>query len=219
MARNKTSKAWMHEHVTDRYVRQARQEGYRSRAAYKLRELARQDRLILPGAVVVDLGAAPGGWSQVAAELAGPKGRVLAVDILDMQPLPGVEFIRGDFGDEAVLQALEARLGGTQADLVLSDMAPNISGIRMVDQARSAQLAELALDFALKWLKPEGNVLVKMFQGEAYNGLREQMRRQFRQVLTRKPQASRSRSAEIYLLGRGLKGAQQAGFGVAAPLE
>jgi 23S rRNA (uridine2552-2'-O)-methyltransferase len=219
MARNKTSKAWMHEHVNDPYVRQARQEGYRSRAAYKLRELARQDRLIAPGAVVVDLGAAPGGWSQVAAELAGPKGRVLAVDILDMQPVPGVELIRGDFGDEAVLQALEARLAGTQADLVLSDMAPNISGIRMVDQARSARLAELALDFALKWLKPEGNLLVKTFQGEAYSGLREQMRRQFHQVLTRKPQASRSRSAEIYLLGRGLKGVREAGFGVAPPLE
>jgi 23S rRNA (uridine2552-2'-O)-methyltransferase len=207
MARNKTSKAWMHAHVTDPYVRRAKQEGYRSRAAYKLRELAQQDRLILPGMIVVDLGAAPGGWCQVAAEMAGPKGRVLAVDILEMPPLPGVEVIQGDFGEQAVLQALETRLHGSRVDLVLSDMAPNISGIGMVDQARSARLAELALDFSLKWLKPEGNLLVKAFQGTAYNSLREQMRAHFRQVLTRKPQASRSRSAEMYLLARGLKGA------------
>jgi 23S rRNA (uridine2552-2'-O)-methyltransferase len=211
MAKHKTSKAWMHEHVTDPYVRQAKQEGLRSRAAYKLRELAAQDRLIRPGMVVVDLGSAPGGWSQVAAELVGPKGRVLAVDILDMQPVPGVEFIQGDFREDAALAALEARLGGARADLVLSDMSPNISGIGMVDQARSAHLAELALEFALKWLKPEGNMAVKAFQGEAYNDLREQMRRHFRQVLTRKPAASRSRSAEIYLLGKGLKDGQSAG--------
>jgi 23S rRNA (uridine2552-2'-O)-methyltransferase len=205
MARNKTSKAWMHEHVTDPYVRQAKQAGYRSRAAYKLLELARQDGLIRPGMVVVDLGAAPGGWSQVAAELVGPKGRVLAVDILDMQQVPGVEFILGDFREEAALQALEARLEGARVDLVMSDMAPNISGIAMVDQARSAHLGELALEFALKSLKPDGNLLVKAFQGEAYNDLRERMRRHFRQVLTRKPQASRRRSPETFLLARGLK--------------
>jgi 23S rRNA (uridine2552-2'-O)-methyltransferase len=205
MARNKSSKAWMHEHVTDPYVRQAKQAGYRSRAAYKLLELAQQDRLIRPGMLVVDLGASPGGWSQVAAELVGPKGRVLAVDILDMQPVPGVEFVQGDFREDAALHALEARLEGARVDLVLSDMAPNISGIGMVDQARSAHLGELALEFALKWLKPDGNLLVKAFQGEAYNELRENMRRHFRQVLTRKPQASRSRSAEMYLLARGLK--------------
>lgn len=206
MSRNKKSKAWMHEHVTDPYVRQAKQEGYRSRAAYKLLELAQYDRLIRPGMVVVDLGAAPGGWSQVAAELVRPKGRVLAVDILDMHAVAGVDFIQGDFREEAALHALEAKLGGVKVDLVLSDMAPNISGIGMVDQARSAHLAELALEFALKWLKPDGNLLVKTFQGETYSGLREQMRAHFRQVLTRKPQASRSRSAEIYLLARGLKG-------------
>jgi 23S rRNA (uridine2552-2'-O)-methyltransferase len=205
MARNKTSKAWMHEHVTDPYVRQAKQAGYRSRAAYKLLELAQQDRLIRPGMVVVDLGSAPGGWSQVAAELAGPKGRVLAVDISDMQPVPGVDFILGDFREQAALQALEARLEGARVDLVMSDMAPNISGIGMVDQARSAHLGELALEFALKWLKPDGNLLVKAFQGEAYNDLRQSMRRHFREVLTRKPQASRSRSAEMYLLARGPK--------------
>ena len=219
MARNKTSRAWIHEHVTDPYVRQAKQEGYRSRAAYKLRELAQQDRLIRPGMVVVDLGSAPGGWSQVAAELAGPKGRVLAVDILDMQPVAGVEFIQGDFREDGPLQVLEGRLAGAKIDLVLSDMAPNLSGIGMVDQARSAHLAELALEFALKWLKPEGNLLVKAFQGEAYNALREQMRRHFRQVLTRKPAASRSRSAEMYLLARGLKDGQSASPGAPAPLE
>lgn len=211
MAKNKSSRAWMHEHVTDPYVRQAKQDGYRSRAAYKLRELAQQDRLIQPGMLVVDLGCAPGGWSQVASELAGPKGRVLAVDILDMAPVPGVQFIQGDFREEAALAALEALLGDARVDLVLSDMSPNISGIGMVDQARSAHLAELALEFALKWLKPGGNLLVKAFQGEAYNDLREQMRRHFRQVLARKPAASRSRSAETYLLAKGLKDRQGAG--------
>ena len=204
MARSKTSKSWMQEHVTDPFVRQAKREGYRSRAAYKLQELARSDRLIQPGMLVVDLGAAPGGWAQVAAELAGPKGRVLAVDILEMEPVPGVEFIHGDFREEETLHRLEAALQGAKADLVVSDMAPNISGIAVVDQARAGHLAELALEFTLKWLKPGGNLLVKAFQGEAYNAVRGEMRRHFRQVLTRKPQASRSRSAETYLLGRDL---------------
>lgn len=211
MARNKTSKAWMHEHVTDPYVRQAKQDGYRSRAAYKLRELAQQDRLIQPGMVVVDLGAAPGGWSQIAAGLVGPKGRVLAVDILDMPAVAGVEFIQGDFREGQALQALEDKLAGGKVDLVLSDMSPNMSGIGMVDQARAAHLAELALEFALKWLKPGGNLLVKAFQGESYNALRQHMRRHFGQVLTRKPDASRSRSAEVYLLAKGLKDGQTAG--------
>src|SRR5512134_3681351 len=141
------SKRWMQEHVTDPFVRQAQREGYRSRAAYKLQELARNDRLIRPGMLVVDLGAAPGGWAQVAAELAGPKGRVLAVDILEMSPIPGVEFIQGDFREAETLRRLEAALQGAKADLVLSDMAPNISGISVVDQARAEQLAELALEF------------------------------------------------------------------------
>jgi 23S rRNA (uridine2552-2'-O)-methyltransferase len=207
MARTKTSKAWMHEHVTDRYVQQARQEGYRSRAAYKLMELAQQDRLIRPGMTIVDLGAAPGGWSQVASELTGPKGNVIAVDILDMPAVPGVTFIRGDFREDATLQALEEALAGQRVDLVVSDMAPNISGIGVVDQARAAHLAELALEFALKWLKPGGNLLVKTFQGEAYNELRGALRRHFRQVLTRKPGASRSRSSEIYLLAKDLTAA------------
>lgn len=202
--RSKTSKRWMQEHVTDPFVRQAKREGYRSRAAYKLQELARKEGLIRPGMLVVDLGAAPGGWAQVAAALAGPKGRVLAVDILEMAPIPGVEFVQGDFREEQTRQRLEAALQGAKADLVVSDMAPNISGIAMVDQARAGQLAELALEFALNWLKPGGNLLVKAFQGEAWDGVRGEMRRQFRQVLTRKPQASRSRSAETYLLGRDL---------------
>jgi 23S rRNA (uridine2552-2'-O)-methyltransferase len=154
--------------------------------------------------LVVDLGAAPGGWAQIAAELTGPKGRVLAVDILEMTPIPGVEFIQGDFREEDTLRRLEAALKGAKANLVLSDMAPNISGIAVVDQARAEQLAELALEFALKWLKPGGNLLVKAFQGEAYSAVRSAMRRHFRQVVTRKPQASRSRSAETYLLGRDL---------------
>jgi 23S rRNA (uridine2552-2'-O)-methyltransferase len=201
-------KDWMQEHVTDPFVRRAKREGYRSRAAFKLEELARRDRLLRSGMVVVDLGAAPGGWSQVAAAAAGPKGRVIAVDMLDMAPIPGVEFLRGDFREDDVLGRLEATLQGIQADLVLSDMSPNISGIATVDQARAALLAELALEFALKWLKPEGNFLVKAFQGEAYGALRSTLRAHFREVLTRKPQASRSRSPEVYLLGRALKAAE-----------
>jgi len=198
------SKPWMQEHVTDPFVRQAKQEGYRSRAAYKLKQLAQQDRLLRPGMLVVDLGAAPGGWSQVAAELTGPKGRVIAVDMLEMAPIPGVEFILGDFREDDTLRRLEATLQGALADLVLSDMAPNISGIAMVDQARAGHLAELALEFSLKWLKPGANLLVKAFQGEAYGTLRSQLRQHFREVVTRKPEASRSRSPEMYLLGRTL---------------
>ncbi len=195
----------MREHVTDPFVRQARQEGYRSRAAFKLKELCQQDRLIRPGMTVVDLGAAPGGWAQVAADLVGPKGRVIAVDMLEMAPVPGVEFLQGDFREEATLKQLEAALGGVRVDLVISDMAPNISGISMVDQARGMHLAELALEFAHKWLKPGGSLLVKTFQGEGYPALREVLRQSFSQVLTRKPLASRGRSSEIYLLAKGLK--------------
>ncbi len=201
MARSKSSRTWMQEHVSDRFVRKAKEEGYRSRAAFKLRELAQQDRLILPGMTVVDLGSAPGGWSQIAAELVGPKGRVVAVDILDMQALPGVEFIRGDFREAATLERLEEMLGERQVDLVLSDMSPNISGIGMVDQARAAHLAELAIEFGLERLKLGGNLLVKTFQGEAFAEVRDQMRRSFRRVLARKPDASRSRSPEMYLVG------------------
>jgi 23S rRNA (uridine2552-2'-O)-methyltransferase len=201
-------KAWMQEHIADPFVRRAKKEGYRSRAAFKLEELARRDRLLRSGMVVVDLGAAPGGWSQVAAAAVGPKGRVIAVDMLDMASIPGVEFLRGDFREDDLLGRLEATLHGIPADLVLSDMSPNISGIATVDQARAALLAELALEFSLKWLKPEGNLLVKAFQGEAYGALRRRFRADFREVVTRKPQASRSRSPEMYLLGRALKAAE-----------
>jgi 23S rRNA (uridine2552-2'-O)-methyltransferase len=204
MARSKTSKAWLREHVSDVYVRRARGEGYRSRAAYKLREIARFDRLITAGMTVVDLGAAPGGWSQVAAELVGPKGRVFAVDLLEMPPLRDVVFVRGDFRDATTVARLEAEFEAAPVDLVVSDMAPNISGIAISDQARVMHLAELALDFAVKWLKPEGKFLVKAFQGAGFPQLREAMRKHFRQVLTRKPHASRGRSSEIYLLGKGL---------------
>jgi len=193
----------MQEHVTDAFVQRAKREGYRSRSAYKLLEIARRDRLLAPGMTVVDLGAAPGGWSQVAAELVGPQGRVIAVDVLEMSPVTGVTFIQGDFREADTLNRLESALGAQAVDLVLSDMAPNISGIRMADQARAAELAELALQFAAKWLKPGGNMLLKMFQGTAFGEVREQMHRNFRQLLTRKPEASRDRSSEIYLLGRG----------------
>ena len=205
MARNKTSKAWMHEHVNDPYVRRAQAEGMRSRAAYKLQQLAERDHLLKPGMVVVDLGAAPGGWSQVAGRAAGPKGRVVAVDLLEMTPVAGVTFIHGDFGDEAVLAEVETALGGSGADLVLSDMAPNISGVASVDQARSVALAELALEFAVNHLKPQGNFLVKLFQGSGFDALVADIRRKFVQVMIRKPEASRSRSNEVYVVAKGLK--------------
>jgi 23S rRNA (uridine2552-2'-O)-methyltransferase len=204
MARNKTSKAWMHEHVTDPFVQQAKRDGMRSRAAYKLEELADRDRLILPGMTIVDLGSAPGGWSQVAAQRVGAKGRVIAVDVLDMAPISGVTFIRGDFREAETLSAVENLLSGATVDLVVSDMAPNISGIGVSDQARAAHLAELALDFAIQWLKPGGNLLLKAFQGSGYRELRAALRGHFQELLTRKPDASRARSSEIYLLAKGL---------------
>ena len=203
MPRSKTSKAWLHEHVNDPYVQRAKREGYRSRAAYKLQEIARTDQILAPGMTVVDLGAAPGGWSQVAAERVGPRGKVIALDLLQMAALRGVVFIQGDFREDETVARLEAELHGTIVDLVLSDMAPNMSGIGVADQARVVYLAELALDFAVKWLKPEGNFLVKTFQGVGFPELRAAIRGHFRQVLTRKPQASRGRSSEIYLLGKG----------------
>ena len=201
----KTSKAWMREHVTDPYVRRANAEGWRSRAAFKLQQIAEKDRLLKPGITVVDLGAAPGGWSQVAAKAVGTAGRVVAVDLLEMGSVPGVTVIAGDFSEQGTLAAVEAALGGGQADLVLSDMAPNLSGIAAADQARSIGLAELALEFAVKHLKPQGNFLVKLFHGAGYDAFVATMRRSFVQVLTRKPMASRSRSSEVYLLGKGLR--------------
>jgi 23S rRNA (uridine2552-2'-O)-methyltransferase len=200
----KTSKAWMREHVTDPYVKRAQVEGFRSRAAYKLQQIAERDNLLGPGTTVVDLGAAPGGWSQVAARTVGSTGLVIAVDILEMAQVPGVTVIHGDFQEQSTLEAVERALDGRPVDLVISDMAPNMSGIASVDQARAVGLAELALDFALTHLKPHGNFLVKTFQGAGYDELVTTLRRSFVQLLTRKPDASRSRSSEVYLLGRKL---------------
>lgn len=203
MARTKTSKAWMHEHVTDVYVRRAKQEGYRSRSAYKLLEILEKDKLVRPGMTVVDLGAAPGGWSQVLAPLVGSKGQVIALDILEMEPLRGAVLIRGDFSDESTLKLLEEQMGNRSIDLVVSDMAPNISGVGLVDQARSIHLAELALEFARGRLKPGGDLLVKVFQGAGLDEFRKQLTAAFASVAVRKPKASRDRSSEFYLLARG----------------
>jgi|SRR5262245_57688213 len=198
-------KTWMGEHVADVFVKRARAEGMRSRAAYKLAEIAGRDRLFHPGMVVVDLGAAPGGWSQVAARSVGPGGRVVAVDLLEMPPVPGVTFIRGDFRDVFTLAELERTLAGAQPDLVLSDMAPNLTGIASTDQARALEVAEAARDFALKRLKPQGNLVVKLFQGAGYEGYFKSLQSRFRSVAARKPEASRSRSSEVYVLAKGLR--------------
>ncbi|HEX2827901.1 MAG TPA: RlmE family RNA methyltransferase [Burkholderiales bacterium] len=201
----KTSKAWMREHVTDPYVKRANAEGFRSRAAYKLQQIDAKDRLLKPGMTVVDLGAAPGGWSQVAAKAVGARGRVIALDLLEMAEVPFVTVIRGDFQEQETLERVEQALHGERVDLVMSDMAPNISGIASADQARSIGLAEHALEFAMNHLKPQGNFLVKTFHGAGYDGLVNSLRRTFNEVLTRKPDASRSRSSEVYLLAKGLK--------------
>lgn len=206
MKRTRTSNAWLREHVNDTYVQRAKAEGYRSRASFKLMEIDDRDRLIRPGEVVVDLGATPGGWSQVAAKRQKGHGRVIALDLLELDPLHGVEFLQGDFRDESVLQALEAALDGAKVGLVLSDMAPNMSGILISDQARVMHLAELGLEFSRGWLKPNGAFLVKVFQGYGFEEFVREMRAVFKSVATRKPDASRDRSAEIYLLGKGLKG-------------
>lgn len=205
MARSKTSKAWLQEHVNDQYVQRAKAEGWRSRASFKLMEIDDKDRLLRPGEVVVDLGAAPGGWSQLAAQRVGERGRVFAIDLLEMTGLAGVDFLQGDFREESVLREFEARLQGRPVGLVLSDMAPNISGVNVSDQARSMHLCELALEFAREHLKPEGAFLVKVFQGSGFNEFMQAMRESFKTVATRKPKSSRDRSPELYLLGRGLK--------------
>lgn len=205
MNRSRSSNAWLREHVNDPYVQRARAEGYRSRASFKLLEIDERDRLIRAGDVVVDLGASPGGWSQVAARRMHDKGRIIAVDLLDMEPLRGVTFIQGDFREERVLQFLESTLANEKLGLVLSDMSPNISGVSVCDQARGTHLAELALEFARNWLKPDGAFLVKVFHGHGFNEFVAEMRWTFSTVLSRKPKASRDRSREVYLLGRGLK--------------
>jgi len=202
MKRSKTSKAWMREHVNDFYVQQAKKQGYRSRAAFKLMEMDERDHLLGPGMTVVDLGATPGGWSQAAAAKVGERGLVIALDVLEMTGLPGVRFIQGDFREEAVLLELVAALAGKQVDLVISDMSPNISGIGLSDQARSMHLAELALEFSARHLKPGGHFLVKVFQGDGFELFLRAMRMNFKQVLNRKPKASRDRSSELYLLGK-----------------
>lgn len=203
MKRAKTSKAWMKEHVNDFFVKQAKKEGYRSRAAYKLIEIAERDHLLGPGMTVVDLGAAPGSWSQVAAEKLGGKGKVIALDLLEIAPLPGVTFIQGDFREATILAELKKNLGKYPLDLVISDMSPNISGIGVSDQARSMHLAELALEFSMERLNSGGNFLVKVFQGPGFEQFLRTMRVTFGRVVTRKPEASRGRSSETYLLGLG----------------
>ena len=201
--KSKTSKQWMREHVSDPFVQLAQKEGYRSRAAYKLLEIDAKDQLLKPGIVVVDLGATPGGWSQVATAKVGRGGKVIALDLLPLDPLAGVDFIQGDFREDAMLRKLEGLLQGKPVGLVISDMAPNISGVAPADQARAMHLAELALEFALEHLKPDGSFLVKVFQGAGFEEFYKLMRSRFTRVVTRKPKASRDRSSEVYLLGSG----------------
>lgn len=206
MARTKSSARWLREHFTDEYVKRAQAEGYRSRAVYKLLEIQEKDRLLRPGLTVVDLGAAPGGWSQLAARLLGGQGRVIALDLLPMEPWPGVECIAGDFRDVAVLDRLLEILRGKPVDLVMSDLAPNISGVKAVDQPRGMYLAELALDFARRQLRPGGDFLTKAFQGEGFDRFLREARAAFDAVAIRKPRASRARSAEQYVLARNYRG-------------
>ena len=205
MARSKTSQRWLKEHFNDIFVQKAQQEGYRSRAVYKLMEIQEKDRLIRPGMVVVELGAAPGGWSQYVAQCLGGRGRMIALDILPMDALADVTFIQGDFREQAVLDALYAELGDSAVNLVISDMAPNTSGVRSVDQAKSMYLVELALDFAQSRLATRGDFLTKIFHGPGFDTLLRSLKSQFLTVQTRKPEASRARSQETYLLARGFK--------------
>ena len=206
MARSKSSHRWLQEHVNDPYVKQAQKEGYRARSSYKLIELHQKDRLLRPGLLVVDLGSAPGSWSQVAGRIVGDKGRVVATDILPMEPVRNVEFVQGDFTEEAVLEQILAALGGAKPDLILSDIAPNISGIDSADQAASIYLVELALDLARRVLKPKGNFVAKLFQGAGTDAYIKDLRTSFDKVSIRKPAASRSRSREIYVVAKGFKG-------------
>ena len=200
--RTKSSQRWLQEHARDVYVKRAREEGYRSRAVFKLEEIQRTDRILRPGMTIVDLGAAPGGWSQYAAKLLRGKCRIIAVDILPMDEIVGVEFIHGDFSQDAILTQLADLLGDAKVDLVLSDMAPNMSGIADVDHDRSMYLVELALDFAKQHLAPRGDFLTKVFQGRGFQPFMKQLRESFETVKVRKPPASRQRSSELYLLAR-----------------
>ncbi len=199
----------MREHVTDFYVKNAKRQGFRSRAAFKLLEIDERDCLLAPGMTVVDLGAAPGGWSQVTAEKVGKRGKIIALDVLQMQPIAGVEFICGDFREDSALKELRSKLHGKAADLVICDLSPNISGVSSHDQARVMELARLALEFSAQVLKPQGGLLVKVFHGEGFEQFLKAMRSRFKQVISRKPKASRARSSEIYLLGRELRQSEQ----------
>ena len=205
MGRSKSSHLWLKAHFDDEFVKRAQRDGYRSRAVYKLEEMQQKDRLLRPGSVVVDLGAAPGGWSQYAARQLGPQGRIIALDILPMDDLPGVEFIEGDFREDEVLDSLMKSLGGARVDLVMSDMAPNISGMEAVDQPRSMYLMELAADFAANVLGKGGDLLFKGFHGEGFDALIRDLRSQYDKLLIRKPKASRPRSREVYVLAKGWK--------------
>ncbi|MCC2606770.1 23S rRNA (uridine(2552)-2'-O)-methyltransferase RlmE [Planctobacterium marinum] len=206
MARSKTSKKWLDEHVNDPYVKKAQMDGYRSRASYKLIEINEKDDLYRPGSVVVDLGSAPGGWSQIVAPVVGERGRVIASDILHMDSIIGVDFIQGDFTEESVYDAILQALGGAQADTVISDMAPNLSGVKNTDQYAAMYLVELALDMARNVLKPGGSFCAKVFQGVGYEEYAKDVRSSFDKVIVRKPAASRPRSREVYLVGKGFKG-------------
>lgn len=206
MPRSKSSKRWLKEHFDDPYVKLAQKEGYRSRAVYKLLEIQERDKLLSVGMVVVDLGAAPGGWSELAKRLVGAQGKVFALDILPMDPIPGVEFVQGDFSQNEVFEKLLQLIDKRGVDLVTSDISPNISGIKDVDQSRAMMLAELALDFARQVLKKGGSILVKLFQGEGFDSFIKEVRQSFAQVVIRKPKASRPRSKEVYLLAKGFKG-------------
>jgi 23S rRNA (uridine2552-2'-O)-methyltransferase len=205
VARSKTSKAWLKEHFDDSYVKLAKEKGYRSRASFKLLDIQEKDNLFKKGMTVVDLGAAPGGWSQIAADLVGDNGRVVASDILPMDSLAGVEFVQGDFTEESVLNEILAVMDGDLADLVISDMAPNMSGMNSIDQPAAMYLVELALEMAKDVLKPKGNFVAKVFQGEGFDQYLLDVRANFDRVVTRKPDSSRARSREVYIIGRGFK--------------
>jgi 23S rRNA (uridine2552-2'-O)-methyltransferase len=203
MGKSKSSHRWLKAHFDDEYVKRAQREGFRSRAVYKLEEIQQKDRILHPGMTVVDLGAAPGGWSQYAGRLLKGQGHIIALDILPMDALPGVEFIQGDFREETVFDSLMEILGNTGVGLVMSDMAPNISGMEAVDQPRGMYLAELAVDFAARTLEKGGDLLFKVFQGEGFDALVKDLRTQYRKVLIRKPKASRPRSREVYIMAKG----------------
>jgi len=209
LAKHHKSRQWLAEHHSDSYVKMAQEAGYRSRAAYKLLEINTRDQIFHPGMTVIDLGAAPGGWSQVATKLVGHQGRVLALDILPMSPLAGVEFIQGDFRDQAIYEKILLAVKNKPIDLVISDMAPNISGIRAVDQPRSMYLVELAIELADAVVCTGGDLLIKVFQGTGFQELVKGLRLKYSKVVVRKPKASRSRSREVYLLARGFQGAKQ----------